>query len=239
MPLATVGLPCWLRQSRICLHWSESESCSVTSDSLRPHGLYSHGILQARILVGSLPLLHGSFSTQRSNPGLPHCRWILYQLSHKRSVRILEWVISPFSRGSSRPRNRTGVSCIAGRFFTNWVIRDVGSILWSLTSPGEGNGNPLQYSCLENSLDRGAWWAIIHGVVNSWTWLSDEHFHFSHCILYLPLFFFFFLPIKREIRVKYLSHLSLHIFLGKRKKVSGFSKLSLTMPFLTYWVFRL
>ena len=39
-------------------------------------------------------------------------------------ARILEWVAFPFSRASSRPRNRTGVSCIAGRFFTNWVIRE-------------------------------------------------------------------------------------------------------------------
>ena len=69
--------------------------------------------------VGSLSLLQGIFPTQRSNPGLPHCRRILYQLSHQGSPRILEWVAYPFSSGSSRPRNRTGVSCIAGRFFTN------------------------------------------------------------------------------------------------------------------------
>ena len=53
--------------------------------------------------------------------------------------------------------------------------------LWSLSysSPnrlsGEGHGNPLQYSCLENSMDRGAWRATIHGVTKSWTWLSDWH----------------------------------------------------------------
>ena len=40
-------------------------------------------------------------------------------------------------------------------------------------SPGEGNGNPLQYSCLENSMDRGAWWATVHGVAKSWTRLSN------------------------------------------------------------------
>ena len=39
--------------------------------------------------------------------------------------------------------------------------------------PGEGTGDPLQYSCLENSLDRGAWWAIVHGVAKSETQLSD------------------------------------------------------------------
>ena len=41
---------------------------------------------------------------------------------------------------------------------------DTGSILESGRSPGEGNGNPLQYSCLENSMDRGIWWATVHGV---------------------------------------------------------------------------
>ena len=46
-------------------------------------------------------------------------------------------------------------------------IRDVGSIPGSGRSPGEGNGNPLQYSCLENPADRGAWWATVHGVAKS------------------------------------------------------------------------
>ena len=40
-------------------------------------------------------------------------------------------------------------------------------------SPGGGHGNPLQYSCLENSMDKGAWWATVHGVTKSWTQLSD------------------------------------------------------------------
>ena len=50
---------------------------------------------------------------------------------------------------------------------------DLGSIPGSGRSPGEGNGNPLQYFCLENSLDRGAWWAIVHGVAKSWIWLTN------------------------------------------------------------------
>ena len=50
-------------------------------------------------------------------------------------------------------------------------IRDVGLILWWERSPGEGNGTPLQYSCLENPMDRGAWWATVHGVTQSWTQL--------------------------------------------------------------------
>ena len=44
---------------------------------------------------------------------------------------------------------------------------DSGSVPGSGRSPGEENGNPLQYSCLENSMDRGAWWATVHGVAKS------------------------------------------------------------------------
>ena len=51
--------------------------------------------------------------------------------------------------------------------------RDVGSIPGSGKSPGGGNSNPLQYSCLGNPMDRGAWWATVHGVAESWTRLSD------------------------------------------------------------------
>ena len=46
---------------------------------------------------------------------------------------------------------------------------------------GERNGNPLQYSCLENSMDRGAWWATVHGASKSWTRLSDHHWHSLRC----------------------------------------------------------
>ena len=46
-------------------------------------------------------------------------------------------------------------------------------------SPGGRHGNPLQYSSLENPMDRGAWWATVHGVTKRWTRLSDFHFHFS------------------------------------------------------------
>ena len=74
--------------------------------------------------VCSLSILWGIFQTQGSNPGLLHCRQILYQLSHKRSPRILEWVAYPFSRGSSQTRDWTGISCIADEFFTNWAIRE-------------------------------------------------------------------------------------------------------------------
>ena len=90
--------------------WSEvAQSCPTLC---HPMDYRVHGILQAKITgLGSLSLLQGIFPTQGSKPGLPHCRQILYQLSHQRSPRILEGVAYPFSRGSSQPRNWTGVSC--------------------------------------------------------------------------------------------------------------------------------
>ena len=88
---------------------SESESFSVVSNSLQPHGLCSPWNFPGQNTGGSsLALLQGIFPIQGLNPGLPHCRQLLYQLSHKGSAKILEWVAYPFSSGSSWPRNRPG-----------------------------------------------------------------------------------------------------------------------------------
>ena len=71
-----------------------AQSCPTLCD---PMDYTVHGILQARILEWvAFP-----FSTQGSNPGLLHCRWILYQLSHEGNPRILEWVAYPIFSGSS------------------------------------------------------------------------------------------------------------------------------------------
>ena len=124
-----------------------------------------HGILQARILEWvAFPLLQGIFSTQVSNIGLLHGRWILYPLSHKGSPRIMEWVAYPFSSRSSRPRDQTRVSCIAGGFFTNWTIReailDVKNLLkmlvegfcrcFVLTHYSTPSVSPFSESCIMN-----------------------------------------------------------------------------------------
>ena len=99
------------------MKWSESRS--VVSSSLQPHALYSPWSSPGKNTgVVSLFLLQGIFPTQGSNPGLPHCGRILYQLSHKGSPRILEWVANPFSSGSSQPRNGTRSSCIENGYFT-------------------------------------------------------------------------------------------------------------------------
>ena len=73
-----------------------SESPSVVSDSLWPPGLYSPWNSPGQnTRVVNCSLHQGIFPTQGSNPGLPHCRWILYQLSHQGSPRILEWHLIP------------------------------------------------------------------------------------------------------------------------------------------------
>ena len=92
---------------------------------LSPPGSSVHGDSPGKNTgVGCHALLQGIFPTHRSNPDLPHCSQILYSLSHQGSPQILEWVAYPFFRGSSQPRNRTMVSCIAGGFFTSWAIQE-------------------------------------------------------------------------------------------------------------------
>ena len=86
------------------LQYQESENGSVVPDSLLNYTVpwNSPG---KNTGVGDLSFLQGIFPTQGSNPGLPHCRQILYQLSHKGSPRILEWVAYPFSSGFSQHMN--------------------------------------------------------------------------------------------------------------------------------------
>ena len=97
----------------ICIKWCKSRS--VVSNFFQPHGWYNPWNSPGQNTgVGSLSLLQWIFPTRGLTPGLLYCRRILYQLSHKESPRILEWVAYPFSSGSSRPRSRTGVSWITG-----------------------------------------------------------------------------------------------------------------------------
>ena len=125
----------------------ESESHSAVSNSLRPHGLYNPwNSLGQKTGVNSHSLLQGTFLTQGSNPGLLYCRQILYQLSHQGS---------PDSKKSACNVGGPGLIPGSGR------------------CPGGGNGNPLQYSRLDSSMDRGAWQATVHGVTKSWTQLSN------------------------------------------------------------------
>ena len=106
-----------------------SDFCDPMDCSLPGHSV--HGDSPGKNTgVGCHALLQGIFPTQGSNPGLPHYRRILFQLSHQGSPRILEWVAIPFSSGSSWLRNWTGVSCIAGGFFTSWATREAPLLTW-------------------------------------------------------------------------------------------------------------
>ena len=69
---------------------------------------------------------------------------------------------------------------------------DMGSIPELGRSPGGGNGNPLQYSCLGNPMDRGAWWAIVHGVAEEWDMTSTKQQNNSTLNACSVLFYFFF-----------------------------------------------
>ena len=68
-------------------------------------------------------------------------------------------------------------------------LREVALMPGSGRSPGGGNGNPLQDSCLENPMDRGAWWATVHGITKSWIWLKQLSRHIEETaweVKYLP-----------------------------------------------------
>ena len=110
-PKINYAVLCLVAQS--CLTLCDPMDCSPTGSSV----LGDSPGKNTRVGCHALP--QGIFPTQGSNQGLPHCRQILYYLSHQGSRRILEWVASLFSRASSPPRNRTRISSIAGGFFTS------------------------------------------------------------------------------------------------------------------------
>ena len=105
---------------------SESESCSVTSNSLQLHGRYSPWNSSGQNTgVGSLSLLQGIFQTQESNPGLLHCRRILYQLSYKRNYSSALWdkmgkVIVLRQRGERKKREEWVVSSVQPHSWKWW-----------------------------------------------------------------------------------------------------------------------
>ena len=100
-------------------------------------------------------------------------------VQHVRGGRGTWWQGKP----GARPHGFSPASCISRAFPGGSAgkesacnVGDPGLIPGLGRSPEEGNGNPLQYSCLENSMDRGAWWAAVQGVEKSQTWLSNKHF---------------------------------------------------------------
>ena len=113
------------------------------------------------------------------------CLLKIYRYPFLQSPPVLEVILSfPLGfPGSSDSSSESGFN-----------VGDTGSIPGSGRSPGESNGNPLQYSCLGIPIHRGAWWATVRGVANSWTWLSNFHsliwFHQWCFPLYLKTYSF-------------------------------------------------
>ena len=103
----------------VCVR-SVAQSCPALCDPMdcSVPGSSVHGDSPAKNTgEGCHALLQGIFLTEGSNSDLLHCRHILYHLIYQGSPRILEWVVMPFSRGSSWPRNQTRVSCITGGLY--------------------------------------------------------------------------------------------------------------------------
>ena len=139
-PLCRYIFPVYIFVHVLCflyiLTWEVGILCTVlclaaqSCWTLWPHGLHLPGSfvhghsLGKNTGVGCHALLQGILPAQGSDPGLLYCSQVLYWLSHRGSPRILEWVACLISRGSSRPRNQTQVSYIAGIFFTSWATRE-------------------------------------------------------------------------------------------------------------------
>ena len=166
-----------------CIH-------SVMSNSLWPLGLQPARLLCPWNFIGkntgvhSHFLLQGTFLTQGSNSSLLHWQVDSLPLSHQGRphicvytyiyiyiqnlifyCRLLDIWASQVALVVKNPPANAG------------DIRDSSLIPGSGRSPGEGNGNPLQYSCLENSMNRGAWWATVHRVTQSQTWPKHLSMH--------------------------------------------------------------
>ena len=133
-----------------------SEGHSAVSKSLQTHGLYSPwNSPDQNTEVSSLSCLQGIFPTQGLNPGLPHCRWILYQLRHQGSPRILKWVTYPSPVDLPDPGIHMGSPALQVDSLVE-LPGDVSlSIFWEIVKDGE------------------AWHAAVHEVAKIWTQLSN------------------------------------------------------------------
>ena len=153
--------------------------------------------------VGCQILCQRIFPIQGSNPGLLHCWRILYHLSHQGSHYTKKeqfiylssyfglWGCSYFFFSivnSVENHSYTSSFMQIYKVFMNFPggsdgkesvcnVGDQGLIHGLGKFPGEGNSNPLQYSCLANPMYGGGSWVTVHGITKSWTWLRDKHIY--------------------------------------------------------------
>ena len=123
--------------------------------------------------------MHRKFSLQCTLPSTVQRHWKVCRQATLNFVVnwMMEWAwkIMEFQRQKDFPGDSDGKE-------STFCEGDSGSIPRSGRSPGDGNGNSLQYSCLGNSMDKGAWRVTVHWVTKSQTWLSDWHTHsHTHC----------------------------------------------------------
>ena len=122
------------------------------SDSVRPHRQQPTRLpspwdsLGKNTGVGSLSLLQGISPTQGSNPGLPHCRWILYQLSHKGNSRILEWVAYSSTVDLPDPGIELGSPALRSRKCAYQAPASTSLAFFGILFDGRTNGVSLKFS---------------------------------------------------------------------------------------------
>ena len=173
--LATLDLCCYTRGSLVAVSERLLSSCRVRASHCSGFicwGAWAVGTQASVVVDTSLVALQHVESSQIGLEPVPPAlagRFLTIGLPGK-SIKNYLFNISTECRGLPCDSGSKESSCNAG---------DPGSMQGN--SPGEGSGNPLQYSCLENSMDRGAWRATLHGVAKSQTRLGDQHLHFSEC----------------------------------------------------------
>ena len=148
--------------------WRAPCSCSHCGDKLLAGFPLGLGALSHCPVSGSAAGL--AFSSLAP----PACGWLLWvppPSFNKLELCFAGW-LSPDERVGAFPG---GSECKESPEMLETPVWSLGQVD---RSPREGNGHPLQYFCLEKSVDRRAWQATAHGVTKRWTWLRDEHFHF-------------------------------------------------------------
>ena len=146
---------------QLCSTHCDPVDCSLPVSSV-------HRILQARLSEWVAMSSRGSSQIQGSNSCL---------------LGLLHWPVGclPLAPPPRKPENSLispqNINCIFSIWPSSSTL-DTSLENWNKNiSIGEGNGNPLQYSCPENPMDRGAWWATVHEIAKSQAWLSNTHTH--------------------------------------------------------------